>query len=315
MKRIRSFIHHFFIPHKKNKYRAKALHLDALGVYFVLVVCITLILNQLQRSDGSILGYATDITIQKVYELVNNEREKYGLDPLEYNEQLSEAAHMKATDMFTRNYWNHYGPDGTTPWEFILGAGYDYEYAGENLAKNFMFSDGVVKAWMNSPTHKENIVRAEYTEVGYAVANGILNGEETTLVVQMFGTPISTNGNGVFAEGTDRFIDQVEAEEVQQDVPTTGEVEQIVEQESGEPVLAEINAVHMRDTSSNGTFFGIAYNVKVAILVFLFCIIALDFYIGIKYHIIRLSGKNIIHLAFIGFIIAGVYLLAKGAII
>ncbi|MCG2685812.1 CAP domain-containing protein, partial [Candidatus Parcubacteria bacterium] len=72
-------------------------------------------------------------------------------------------------------------------WYFIVGVGYDYLYAGENLAKDFSHSSGVVDAWMNSPTHRENLVNPRYEDIGLAVVNGTLNGVETTLVVQMFG--------------------------------------------------------------------------------------------------------------------------------
>src|SRR3972149_9762200 len=94
--------------------------------------------------------------------------------------------------MFQENYWSHYSPDGKTPWDVILGAGYKYEYAGENLAKNFLFSNGFVDAVMNSTTHRDNLLKKEYTEVGYAIVNGTLNGEQTTLVVQEFGKPMTS---------------------------------------------------------------------------------------------------------------------------
>ena len=89
--------------------------------------------------------------------------------------------------MFADNYWAHNSPKGKTPWSFIVNAGYHYTLAGENLAKNFDTSQGVVNAWMASSTHRDNIVKPGYTDIGFAVVNGVLNGEETTLVVQMFG--------------------------------------------------------------------------------------------------------------------------------
>lgn len=316
MQAVKTFFQHYFVPHKKNRYRAKALHLDALAVYLVLVVSLTLVLNQLQTTPGQILGYATDITIQKVYDLTNTERQKYGLEPLQYNEQLAAAAQNKAQDMFARDYWSHYGPDGTTPWDFILGSGYEYEYAGENLAKNFLFSDGVVKAWMASPTHKENIVRAEYTEVGYAVANGLLNGEETTLVVQMFGTPLESRIDSVYAgENTLPQAQQETVSQLQEQDTVMGKTEP-VEVESGAPVVSQKTAVSSSSqTNQMFSFFGVAYNMKIVFLLLLFFVIAVDFYIGVRFHIIRVTGKNLVHLLFIGFIIAGVYFLAKGAII
>jgi len=89
--------------------------------------------------------------------------------------------------MITNNYWVHYAPDGTTPWLFIVSSGYQYKTAGENLAKGFDTSSGVVAGWMESPTHKANVL-GDYTDVGFAVTNGILMGSETTLIVAMYGT-------------------------------------------------------------------------------------------------------------------------------
>ncbi|EKD90091.1 MAG: hypothetical protein ACD_32C00026G0001, partial [uncultured bacterium] len=90
--------------------------------------------------------------------------------------------------MFSENYWAHFAPSGKTPWDFILNAGYKFTFAGENLAKNFTSSDAVVKAWMASPTHRDNLLNPKYQDIGIAVAEGNLNGQKTILVVQEFGT-------------------------------------------------------------------------------------------------------------------------------
>jgi hypothetical protein len=139
-------------------------------------------------ANPDILGYATDITVEEILNLVNQERTKNRLPPLVLSSELSTAATGKASDMFAKNYWAHISPAGTTPWVFIKDAGYDYLYAGENLARDFNFSKEVVEAWMDSPTHKANIMKPEYTDIGLAIMNGRLNGQETTLVVQEFGS-------------------------------------------------------------------------------------------------------------------------------
>lgn len=136
----------------------------------------------------NVLGYATDITVEKVVELINKKRVEANLPVLTLSAELSTAATAKATDMFAKNYWAHVSPTGSTPWVFITSAGYSYVYAGENLARNFNTSDEVVEAWMNSQTHRANILKSDYRDIGLAVLNGKLNGEETTLVVQEFGT-------------------------------------------------------------------------------------------------------------------------------
>ena len=80
-----------------------------------------------------------------------------------------------------------YGPNGETPWQFIKGEGYEYSVAGENLAKGFNDENNMMNAWLNSPAHKANIAKAEYTDIGVAVIDGELGGQNVTLVVQVFG--------------------------------------------------------------------------------------------------------------------------------
>lgn len=146
--------------------------------------------------------YATDINVADLHLLANQEREKAGLAPLTLNAELSEAAQNKASHMIANNYWDHYAPDGTTPWSFIKASGYDYKTAGENLAEGFSYSSDVVAGWMNSPTHKANVL-GDYADVGYASLIGVILGEETTLVVAMYGEPksdasiASTTGSSV----------------------------------------------------------------------------------------------------------------------
>lgn len=67
--------------------------------------------------------------------------------------------------------------------------GYAYAEAGENLAKNFTTSDSVLSAWLQSPTHRANVLKAAYTEVGFATMSGTLNGQAASIVVALYGTP------------------------------------------------------------------------------------------------------------------------------
>ena len=86
--------------------------------------------------------------------------------------------------MFSKDYWAHNAPDGTTPWVFIKNTGYNYIYAGENLARGFNSASDVINAWMNSPEHRQNVLSPNYQNVGFAVATGTLSGEDTVLVVE-----------------------------------------------------------------------------------------------------------------------------------
>ncbi len=180
------------IPTKENNYKAYLLRKISILVYSFILIFV--------NSFGGLLGinqaYASAITPNNIIYLTNQERSKLGLATLTSNAMLSVAAQAKANDMFAKQYWDHFGPNGETPWQFIRGAGYSYVYAGENLAKGFKTSEGVVEAWMASPTHKANIVSANYKEIGVAVVDGVLLGKQVTLVVQMFGTlPSETQGN------------------------------------------------------------------------------------------------------------------------
>lgn len=187
---ISSLAVHLFLPHHSNNHRAKVLHIDALFIYVLLFGLFYFGTNVLERRMPDVLGYATDIHVEKLIAATNAKRQAAGLAPLSLDTELSEAARKKAADMFAKNYWAHNSPTGRTPWEFVSGAGYSYAVAGENLAKNFSDSQSVVDAWMASPTHRENLMKASYRDIGFAVVNGILNGEETTLVVQMFGSRV-----------------------------------------------------------------------------------------------------------------------------
>lgn len=164
------------------------LHIDSLSVLTGVLVFVMALLRIASRQMPDVLGYATDMRVDDLVKYTNQERVARGLTPLTVNTQLSAAAAQKAKDMFADNYWAHNSPKGKTPWVFVQASGYQYSLAGENLAKNFNDSKGVVAAWMASPSHKENLVKPDYRDIGFAIMNGTLNGEETTLVVQMFGT-------------------------------------------------------------------------------------------------------------------------------
>lgn len=185
-------VRHLFLPHHTNNFRAKVLQLDFMAMYVVMFFIVSLLTRTIQKIDPNILGFATNIHVQQLLSLTNQTRASAGIASLRLDPQLSVAAAKKAEYMFAHNFWAHNAPDGTTPWDFINNAGYVYTVAGENLAKNFSDSQGVVDAWLNSASHKENLLRSDYQDIGFAVVNGTLAGEETTLVVQMFGKRLTS---------------------------------------------------------------------------------------------------------------------------
>ncbi|WP_342414618.1 CAP domain-containing protein [Paenibacillus sp. FSL R10-2782] len=108
----------------------------------------------------------------EVVKLVNNERSKNGLKPLTSDAKLTEVALAKAKDMSTNNYFSHTSPTYGSPFDMMKKFGVSYTYAGENIAMGQQTPQEVMKAWMNSQGHRENILKAEYTQIGVAYYNG-----------------------------------------------------------------------------------------------------------------------------------------------
>lgn len=124
-------------------------------------------------------------------DLANVVRKESGLGSLTPNPVLAAAAEMKAKDMVEHSYFSHNSPQGKTPWYWLDKAGYKYDYAGENLALNYAESEDVTNAWMNSPTHRANLLKSGYTEVGSAVATSTIKGQVLTFIVEFYGHPAS----------------------------------------------------------------------------------------------------------------------------
>lgn len=264
--------------------------------------------------DSGVLGIAQDIRIDRLYALTNEVRTGQGLPPLRYNDQLARAAENKAQHMFTHDYWAHFG-SGKSPWDFILDSGYSYEVAGENLAKGFMYSESVVDGWKSSPTHYANLIRPEYDEVGFGVSNGVLQGEEITLVVQMFGKQISqarpsentvaqTDPSQTAKPETHRIVASgVSTEKPQQSIAGTNTVAGQGQFLSA-PVLGDyISAQALR---INWTTFVIG---------FLMLVLILDVYFAHKYKLIRITSKNIAHIIFLASVIVGIMVIKNGIIL
>ncbi|HLD00044.1 MAG TPA: CAP domain-containing protein [Patescibacteria group bacterium] len=185
---------HYVVPTKENGYAPKLLHHHRLhwyGFFGVgLKIFITLVFFAVYPSQA----FFSSITSDRIIQLVNEERVKASLTPLSRNGDLETAASLKAGDMLTKDYFAHYAPDGTSPWDFFRQVHYQYTYAGENLGMGFSDAESLVKAWMASPKHKKNIMNPAYREIGIAVKTGIIGKEGTTLAVQMFGTSFLSTG-------------------------------------------------------------------------------------------------------------------------
>jgi hypothetical protein len=179
---------HIFIAHRGNHHRPHLLRPLAL-----LVVGVIITLQQLSpwhpvlHSQGAVLAYASNINPIELLKSSNAERVKAGLPPFRIDYRLNASASDKAADMFAADYWSHVSPTGVQPWHWFEQEQYVYAFAGENLAKDFDTSAGVIQGWMNSQTHRDNLLNSHYSDIGFAVQNGTLQGKETTLVVAHYG--------------------------------------------------------------------------------------------------------------------------------
>lgn len=186
-----SWLKKHFIPHDGNEHRPHALRTDsirnivAIVIFLEILTFLVPIFSHINTSGGMAAVLPGVLSM-----LTNEERQSQDLGVLTVSPILNQAAEMKANDMATKGYFAHTSPEGKTPWYWLEKVGYKYQYAGENLAVNFSDSKDVTAAWMASPTHKANIVKGNYTEIGTGVAQGIYEGRETIFVAQVYANPL-----------------------------------------------------------------------------------------------------------------------------
>jgi len=144
------------------------------------------------------ISYATALPAQAqaaltrgdVVALANTDRAQSGVaGNLAEDARLDAAAQAVANDMAAKGYFSHVAPGGTTPWYWLKRAGYYYWSAGQNLAVNFDDAQSLNSAWMNSPTHRANIVNAGYSRIGIGIAHGTYHGKPATFIVEYFANP------------------------------------------------------------------------------------------------------------------------------
>ncbi len=177
------------IPHQGNDFQPTILQKAAMGAMLGLVV-----VSFVAASAQSLLWTNFEWMVSAVLPAViveetNSERTSGSARTLRRNELLDRAATLKAEHMAQNGYFAHYSPDGVSPWHWFNQAGYAFVHAGENLAVHFSDSEEIVDAWMQSPSHRANIMNAQFSEIGIGVARGEFEGSETIFVVQLFGTP------------------------------------------------------------------------------------------------------------------------------
>jgi len=129
--------------------------------------------------------------------LANTDHSQAGLGKITEDPLLDAAAQMKANDMAKKGYFSHTDPSGNAPWMWFKSVGYYYWGAAENLAINFDTNSSVNTAWMNSPTHRENLLNGSYSRMGIGIAHGTYQGKSATYIVQFFADPYIGAGSKV----------------------------------------------------------------------------------------------------------------------
>jgi hypothetical protein len=291
---------HLFIPHESNNQKARILHPTSLGLIAVLLIGFQLVLSLGHTAFPQVLGYAANISPGEVIRLTNTQREANGLAPLTENTTLDAAALAKGQDMLAKGYWAHFAPDGTSPWSFFISFGYKYQYAGENLARDFPDAGSAVNAWMNSPSHRENILNPHYEDIGIGVVEGRLAGADTTIIVQFFGTTLSGAPSIPLAKAKDVTPPVAAAKIASQSAAgsTTPQTE----------IIPSVS----RPVSSPFTF---TKNLSLGVVGLLLLVLSIDLMVVRRKRIARIGGRTLAHIAYLGMILAVILILKAGQII
>lgn len=301
-------LRHLFIPHVSNNQKAKLLHSSSLSLFIIGLIGFQFILGFVNKVFPSVLGYAANISPAEVIRLTNVQRAASGLGALTENSALNGAALAKGNDMLAKGYWAHFAPDGTSPWSFFLNFGYKYKYAGENLARDFPDASSAVNAWMNSPSHKENILNSNYREIGIGVVEGNLAGVETTIIVQFFGSHLSGEASIPVAKAKEVLPSTVKATPV----PT------IAATPTPSPTPIEA-VIYKQGTSAASVMhispFASTKNVSLLVTGILILILSIDLIVVRRQRIARIGGRTLAHLAYFGMILAVILILKAGQII
>lgn len=120
---------------------------------------------------------------KKVFELVNKERKASGLGELIYDDNIAYLAYMHCEDMAENNFLDHTSSEGLTLDQRVENFGIPFISIAENIGSGFSAADDVVKSWLNSQMHCDNIMNPEFTRIGVGYYEGGDNGNYWTLIL------------------------------------------------------------------------------------------------------------------------------------
>jgi len=299
----------YILPNHVSKTRATIITPKAIFGYIVFLFCFIFLSGGVVEYGSAVLGYATNIKLEELFQDTNELRVKNNLSPLSINEKLSKAAEAKANDMFEDDYWAHTAPDGTEPSNFIKAYGYEYSYAGENLAVDFANSKDVVDAWYKSPSHRENLINQDYTEIGFAVVNGELNRRKTTLVVQMFGKPLKGVPSILASTETSAKNTALAVDETPQTVLPTINTAESNDQAIPTSIInnAQDTIISSGSVLNSTDIYNVSRNIAIILGFFVTLVFAIDGYYVRRYQIFRMTGHTILHVLMLLMAIAGIW--------
>lgn len=307
---LAKLIVHLFIPHESNNQKAKVLHPSGLLVISLFLLLFQSVITFTPKVFPSVLGYASQISPTEVIRLTNEKRVAAGLSPLSENGTLSAAALAKGNDMLAKGYWAHFAPDGTSPWKFFNDFGYKYRYAGENLARDFSNPSSAVDAWMASPTHRENILNGNYKEIGIGVVEGSLGGADTTIIVQFFGSRSNAEPSIPIARAQTIATASPKASAVTlavANIPTATPAPTYTPTPT--PVPTALTTTYLVSP------FNSTKNISLAVVGILLLVLSIDLIVVRRRRIMRIGGRTIAHIAYLGMILAVILILKAGQII
>ena len=273
---------HLFFPGSSNNYKAKFIRPSGLVGLLTVFLVVQILIGTLAKK-GTVLGEQAKFTPEQIIQETNKKRQEVGLSTLRTDDILMLSARAKGQDMLNKDYWAHVGPNGETPWLFFTNNGYQYKYAGENLARDFDSAEDAVDAWVASSTHRENLFSSKYQDIGVAVVEGDFAGERIVVVVQHFGTRIG-------------IVPPPELTKHIENAPIT---------------LSE----GFKIQDSRISEFGLKRGLSIGVLGFLLIVFTMDAIIVYKLKIIRISGRFLAHFGFLASLVIFLLLITNGIIL
>ncbi len=193
---MKRHLKNLFIPHHGNGFHPHLFHRKRLIGYGLSLAFIKVFLVSLVLFVPMDV-YSSPVFLQeekmRIIELINEKRDELGVPKVDIHDKLNRSSYAKAKDMSAESYFSHKGPNGESLKGYLDYVGYDFILAGENLAVGFYNAQDIVDAWVDSPSHYENLIEEGYQDTGLAVHSGVYKNKQTFFVVSHYGQPVDGN--------------------------------------------------------------------------------------------------------------------------